>query len=126
MGPWLGGEPPALATRSAHWNCAWVGAMKRAERNTTRGIKLRVENDPGSKLFFIISRLQAFIFGSFLGNPHSRFILDSLKAPWRGSLFPAAPPSRGGHRPPPHTEESAGQGCRESRGEWSGFPEQFA
>lgn len=65
---------------------------------------------------FINSRLHVFLFSSWY--PHSRFIPDSLKAPWRGFLFPAAPPSRGGHRPPPHTEESAGQGCRESRWEW--------
>ena len=34
-------------------------------------------------------------------------------------LLSAAPISRGGHRPPPHTEENDGKGCRESRGEWS-------
>ena len=60
---------------------------------------------------FINARLRVFIFSSW--HPHSGFMPDFLKAPGRGSLLPAAPPSRGGHRPPPHTEECAGQ----SRGE---------
>ena len=35
------------------------------------------------------------------------------------SVLSALPLSRGGNRPPPHTEENGGKGCRESSGEWS-------
>src|ERR1035437_6375491 len=72
---------------------------------------------------FINSRLQVFIFSSFFGNPHSGFSQGAV-APF--SFSRRAILIKGRPLAATHTEESAGQGCRESRGEWSGFPERFA
>src|ERR1035441_2315002 len=44
-------------------------------------------------------------------------VVDSTANPH--SLVSALPLSRGGHRPPLHTEGNGGKGCRESSGEWS-------